>query len=268
MQAKRYAPVGRCIYCGSRVWSTEQERKLGDEHIVAEGLGGNLVLPESSCKSCEEETSRFELVWLRSFDAVRVEKGLRKKKRRSPRVLVLTLQRNGQSVRKHIPAEQYPPMIVTLKFNPPEILSDSEQVEKEFSGGVATAILPSFVRRLKQYLYQGWSVTVPPAQRDATARQLGRMLAKIAHSYAVAELGLGGFQPFLQPIILGTDTRYLAYYVGGSREIPVATPELYKVQLARVQSPKGRQYLRTDIRLLSSMQGMPQYQVVVGQPSG
>jgi hypothetical protein len=157
-------------------------------------------------------------------------------------------------------------MITTLTFDPPAILSDSEPVEKEFSGGVAIAILPSFGPRLKQYLDQGWSVTLPPQQPGATARQLGRMLAKIAHSYAVAELGLGGFQPFLQPIILGTDTRHLAYYVGGNREVPVAIAELYKLQLATVQSLKGRQYLRTDMRLLSSMQGMPEYQVVVGRP--
>jgi hypothetical protein len=33
-------------------------------------------------------------------------------------------------------------------------------------------------------------------------RDLARMLAKIAHAYAVAELGLGSFTPFLTDIIL------------------------------------------------------------------
>jgi hypothetical protein len=33
---------------------------LGDEHIVAYGLGGTIVLPEASCKECEKETGRIE----------------------------------------------------------------------------------------------------------------------------------------------------------------------------------------------------------------
>ena len=95
-QTKIYAPVGHCIYCGSREWSPGCNRKLGDEHIVPEGLGGKLILPESSCKSCEKITSKFELEWLRSsFFAVRVQKGLGKKKKRPTRYLPLHIERNG-----------------------------------------------------------------------------------------------------------------------------------------------------------------------------
>src|SRR5450755_68120 len=40
--------------------------------------------------------------------------------------------------------------------------------------------------------------------------------AKIAHSYTVAELGIGGFHPLLPNLIRGIGPRHLAQYVGGS----------------------------------------------------
>lgn len=114
---KIYAPIGSCIYCGSLKWSAEQPRKLGDEHIVPEGLGGRLLLPEASCKKCEEITSKIELEWLRSgFHTARVQKGLEKKKKRPPRFLNLQIQRKGQTVWESVPLEKYPAMIVTLLF--------------------------------------------------------------------------------------------------------------------------------------------------------
>gem|GEM_PF-1646012 len=85
--AKSYRPVGRCIYCGSPEWSAGQVRKLGDEHIIPEGLGGKLLLPEASCKDCEGLTSKFELEWLRSaFYTVRVQKRARKEEKAAAKI--------------------------------------------------------------------------------------------------------------------------------------------------------------------------------------
>jgi hypothetical protein len=53
------------------------------------------------------------------------------------------------------------------------------------------------------------------------------MLAKIAHSYAVAELGIDGFKPFLNKIILGANIHHLSHYVGGTRVIPPASKDAY-----------------------------------------
>lgn len=56
----RYAPVGRCIYCGGTSYSEAHPgRRLGDEHIIPLQLRGTLVLPEASCKACEVITSRL-----------------------------------------------------------------------------------------------------------------------------------------------------------------------------------------------------------------
>ena len=49
-----YPSVGACIYCGTT------EGKLTTEHIIAEGFGGTLLLPNATCQSCAAETSAVE----------------------------------------------------------------------------------------------------------------------------------------------------------------------------------------------------------------
>ena len=49
-----------------------------------------------------------------------------------------------------------------------------------------------------------------------TVPEFFRMLAKIAHAYTVAELGLGGFTPFLVPAILGNKLDDSVQYIGGA----------------------------------------------------
>lgn len=57
----RFKPVGACIYCGAT------QGRLTEEHIVPKGLGGTLVLPDSSCDPCAKLTSQFEMKVLRGF---------------------------------------------------------------------------------------------------------------------------------------------------------------------------------------------------------
>lgn len=265
LPTKAYGPVGRCIYCGATEWSAQQPRKLGDEHIVPEGLGGGLVLPEASCKTCEAVTSAVELEWLRgAYYTARVQKGLGKKRKRPPRFLPLQVNRDGKTVWESISLEKYPAMIVTLLFDEPEILSGCIPAEKVLSGGVAIGTLPTFGQLLKPYLDQG-AVTFAPPRSSATSVHLGRMLAKIAHSFAVAELGITGFTPFLLDIILGIDTRHLSHYVGGTRDLPAASDKGYEIKLTTVESIGIPPYLVVKIRLLSDVSGMPEYWVVVGE---
>jgi HNH endonuclease len=263
--AKTYQPVGSCIYCGASEWRPGDTRKLGDEHIIPESLGGKLLLPESSCEKCERETSGVELEWLQSsYYAARVQKGLGKKKKRPQRYLPLQVQVNGKELTRSIPIEKYPAITVTLVFDRPGILLSRKPVDRELAGGVAIGTLPTFGQHLRDYLAQG-SVSFGPHRKTATSQFLGRMLAKIAHSFAVAELGLQKFNPFLRPIILGDDLSHLAHYVGGTRKIPPAIADIYEIRLLNARSMDDRLYLKVVIRLLADLQGMPEYWVVVGE---
>ncbi|MCC6942212.1 MAG: hypothetical protein IT551_11465, partial [Novosphingobium sp.] len=54
MESKTYAPVGRCIYCGTT------EGPLTTEHIIPYCMGGNLKLPEASCEEHRVLTQKLE----------------------------------------------------------------------------------------------------------------------------------------------------------------------------------------------------------------
>jgi hypothetical protein len=91
------------------------------------------------------------------------------------------------------------------------------------------------------------------------------MLAKIAHSYAVAELGSDAFHPLLPDLILGTEDR-AAYLVGGDASefpLPDKEPYLHHVYLLNAMSG-GIMYTLVSIRLFAVV-GMPRYHVVVGR---
>jgi hypothetical protein len=74
-----YRPIGKCIYCGTKAYSEKagiRQAPLGAEHIIPEGLDGNLELPESSCHDCEAATSALERdVLLRTLKALRLYLG-------------------------------------------------------------------------------------------------------------------------------------------------------------------------------------------------
>jgi hypothetical protein len=267
IQMKIYPAVGVCIYCGSLKYEDGSTRRLGDEHIVPAGLGGLLLLKEASCQKCEKITSLVELEWLKSsFYAARVQKRLgRKTNRRLRETLPLEVVVDGRVITKEISLEKFPALVVTLLFDTPEALLDQAPVEKILTGGVAVGMHPAFGELMKEHLAQG-IVTLTPPRKSATSTQLGRMLAKISHAYAVAELGIEGFNPVLQPIIRGLDTEHLPHYIGGSRDIPQCLPIHYSLALSVTTSTNGKKFIVVEIRLLSDIQGMPTYRVVVGTP--
>lgn len=49
-EAKRYPPVGQCIYCGRM----PPEVALEEEHIIPLAINGGLILPDASCRRCAD----------------------------------------------------------------------------------------------------------------------------------------------------------------------------------------------------------------------
>jgi hypothetical protein len=97
------------------------------------------------------------------------------------------------------------------------------------------------------------------------ASSFGRMLAKIAHSLAEAEIGSAKFVPFLRDIILnerGDDLLRFVGSMGGETEPSGGTvTHTWRLQPERSE---GRTYLSAHIQLFSNL-GAPAYRVIVGQ---
>lgn len=95
------------------------------------------------------------------------------------------------------------------------------------------------------------------------------MLAKIGHSYAVANMPPNSFEPMLPNLILGNDTDlYASYLVGGDKSgwSPKSAPCLHSVYLQDCTSG-GVTYTLAGITLFEIV-GMPRYHVIVGRKLG
>jgi len=89
-----------------------------------------------------------------------------------------------------------------------------------------------------------------------------RLLAKIGHSYAVAELGLGGFKPLLLETISGTVGKP-DLLIGGMRDTLQPKGDVHDLWLAQHQSRAGTFWI-ANIQLFANLQG-PIYRAVVGE---
>ena len=57
---RSHDPIGRCIYCRALESVPGSGERLHEEHILAEGLGGTLILREASCVECENKIKQSE----------------------------------------------------------------------------------------------------------------------------------------------------------------------------------------------------------------
>ena len=90
--------------------------------------------------------------------------------------------------------------------------------------------------------------------------KFGRMLAKIGYSFAVAERGLGTFNPVARELILGSSD-LLNHYVGGGMDGD-PKPSTNLIELNQYTHNKFK-YIVVTIRLFANL-GAPTYHVFVG----
>jgi hypothetical protein len=257
-----YAAVGRCIYCDAEVYSTRvgiRSTPFGDEHIIAEGLGGKLELPEASCQRCEHITGRIveQDVLLRTLKSLRLHLGIRGKAR-SSRHATLPLQAtiNGKETTIDMPVEDYP-----ILFNMPVMGNPGVFTGGEGGTQLTVGFRVLILQHNEQKLRRDYGITAAATPYWDT-HMLYRMLGKIAHAFATAELGRGKFIPALPEMILtGQPDKF--NHVGGDPEPGPPAVALHQLGLG-YQRANGRDYVVATIQLFAN-KGGPTYHVVVGE---
>lgn len=265
-------PVGWCVYCGS-----DKFEALSREHVVPFSLGGTLVIQKASCPDCAEITKEFEQTCARTiFGPLRLLLGLpsRHKKER-PEEMRTVFEIDGQKHERFVKTEDNPAVRIPLpEFNFPGAFLGSPPAEsfgahkwrnmsfsaKDAGARVrrALAVLPDIDVNVGVW---------PPYPDPFPIIPFARMLAKIAHCYAVHEFGPKAFEPLLPDYILGNN-KHLPFVVGSNPEVPpsIATPEsnkgLHRFTAIRTD---GDQLFGVSIHLLSPLK-MPAYCVVIGRP--
>jgi hypothetical protein len=232
-KSQTFAPVGRCIYCGTTAGS------LTREHIVPIGLGGGLILPKASCTECSAVTKSFETTCQRKM---------------------FVRHRLAQGLVRH------------QSEIPDEVRNLPNFLIIPFIGG-----LPGMIAgKNPQIFFRVYGMAVEWAQlSDAAARAVAlaqefnmiaftRMLAKIAHSFAVSQLTIEGFDAELLELIMGASPHLGPFLIGESTE-QVPIPENILHQVGMTFMPWGQRWLViVRIRLWAS-HGTPGYNVIAGQ---
>jgi hypothetical protein len=260
-----YSPIGKCIYCGTTIYSTKpgiRKHPLGAEHIVPEGIGGTLELPEASCQICEDTTGRLVEgdALGRTLKALRVH--LKLKKAGSgphPKALPLTVtDGGGNTTIPDVPIDIYPIAFMLPIYIPPEFSAAATDFGKALRGAQFANLKVDIKALFKKYNISSFAT----AHWDNA--MLCRMLAKIGHSLAIAEWGEHRFRPLLTQLICKGDAAGMSL-IGCSPEhekVPQSSA-LHVVELG-YQRHGPNTYVVASIRLFAS-HGGPIYRVVVGE---
>ena len=259
----RFRPINACIYCGESGSASD----LSDEHIIPLSLNGRAILPKASCRRCAVVTANLEGRLARGvFQPIRT---LQKFKTRRPKERLSTLplyevDRHGNTAKTptQISLDLHPALHILPAFDPPGMLKGDE-VSNEFRNVRLHTWMPNDLNsRMDKLKASGLKKSV------ANQFRLGdfvRLLAKIAHGAAVADYGLGSFNPFLAKLILG-ESEGCAPFVGGTG-LPPSPPDSAAHTVSTVLLVKrGRTLVVVNIRLFAYLAPpAPEYCVVAGE---
>ena len=199
----RKPPADRCIYCG------EAPETLSDDHVLSYGLAGDsLILPNASCKRCQQATSRVETVCLRHlWWPFRTQTGV-PARTAAPENFSLKRMRVTEYDAEHdkvisyiqlgmddVPVERYPIFYQTFEFPEPGVIS-GRLASQNLAYSIWCKLDERAFRKHNFGDQEGFRLS--PGRPEAFCR----LLAKTAHAFAIAEYG-NVFEPILTDYIRG-----------------------------------------------------------------
>ena len=218
MAPHRYAAVGHCIYCGTTDLPP-CARRFSDEHIMPLALNGGLILPEASCLHCARIINKEieNHVLSEEWGHFRAKHKLPTRRPKKRIKAVFLPRRAGGSVR--VPASEY--TAPTPLYNFPataRLLSGSQPIPNSHAWTMTLLADGDEETRLQRRypLWTGEHCIRPEPYRFA------RFVAKIAYSFAVAEVGLHCFRPLATDIILGRSDDYFRFVGSAPLKPPAA----------------------------------------------
>jgi len=253
-----YPPVGRCIYCG------RSDTKLTKEHIVAEALGGKLILPKATCLECAKSTCRAEThCFHKTLRAPRARFKF-PSKRPSPKTLKLKTIEAETTTVADVSIDDYPTALVLPTFNNPQLLIEALPNELSSTDRNLYGLWHSHHKSADslQKLIQKIPQPTKAILAEGSWIWFARMFAKIGHAYAVAEFGIDAFEPMLTDLIRER-TEDFNGLIGNDLDVP--DPVAANAQLwLRDSNVRGDRLVIASIQIFCQVR-TPIYHVVVGK---
>ncbi|MBL7153129.1 MAG: hypothetical protein ISS79_05395 [Phycisphaerae bacterium] len=159
--------------------------------------------------------------------------------------------------------ERYPFLILFPQLSMPNVLTGESvchgaSAKRFWIRGAS----PSYVfKDLLQQLTIQLNVHAIMPEAKAEVNEFCQMLAKIAFSFAVGELGFEGFKPLLLPHILRKELHDADNFIGCLDETEKATKNLHEISVVDMGNKK---LVVVRIRLLAKIE-TPTYYVVAGK---
>ncbi|RYZ14915.1 MAG: hypothetical protein EOP49_53400 [Sphingobacteriales bacterium] len=258
--------IGRCIYDPSH------PGPFTDEHILADGLGGEFMLTNASCLICQAKinTQIEQPIMMRMMKAIRYRRdiGTRGINKRPPNLPVFKPREVGNTASENLsdiadweridlPRKEHPSLLVLPVLNQPEFFRDfAPPSTKPWFQGMWQHIEPS--------PHRGADGVPIKTQTKFNVEVFCRLIAKTAHCAAVQKFGLDGFTPFLTDIILGNDLSKVSHLIGcrSVGEPPAASH--YEIFFGQPRNPNLSKYILCSVRIFADL-GAPSYLAVVGE---
>ncbi len=263
---------GKCIYC------KETGAELTDEHVVPFAIGRDAtILDKSCCLVCQRIIQPYEQSVLRhqlGHFRASVEAPTRKPKDRFTSLPLEFVEANekGEAIRelgkREIPIAEAPLILNLWQSPPPGILNIP--FDPAFAEGRPFRYVESEVADpiLKAVAVEAGIVHVGFKLRPVNRLHYLRTLAKTAHAYVAAELGVDAFTPYLTDIILNRSDD-IARYVGdlsGVASLEGATGHTFKITLGEVPEDAGigKGKIAVFMQFWGEL-GSPPHLVIVGE---
>ena len=258
--SRTYDPAGRCIYCPP---SENSAAPLGEEHIIPLSFGGRRVLPAASCRHHERITSRFEDHCFKGImETARDHMGLRGRQKIKGRNKLRVLRPDGSRT-EPVPLHEHPSALIIPRMPLPTVYFKLHETE-DLPPAVQINITPMGHDIMERAQKIGGKINLT---RGLSALQFYRLIAKIAHSFAVAELGFT-FEPYLINLIEEQPPLFASHLVGGGLgDDPPPSDDLHEIDFASsIDGPVGDELLMVRVRLFANLGG-PNHYAVVGSRS-
>ena len=250
-----YPVAGQCIYCGST-------SDLSDEHIIPYSFGEHATVKSASCILHAEMTSTLEAgVAQYAYGNYRDGEGIqtRRPKKRAARekqgINLLAINYNDTLTIINDSVSNMPRNVIFSHWPEPEGISGAPLS----IGGIATTLEAKVDAERTQLLLTKHGVKTIIFHASYKPDTFARVLAKIAHTYACAMLGVGNFLPTLLPIIFGT-SYYQKLYIGGYE--PPKPLEERPLFIEEHPITEGT-YIMVNISL-TKFPFSPRYQIIAG----
>jgi len=266
----RVPSPGICIYC------VEETKGLTEEHVIPYALAANtLILEGSCCEGCQGIITSYEQDVLRhqlGVFRIQVDAPSRTRKKNRPtheNIIFVEVDTKGRILRelvtKSIPIKELPLIFALWQSPPPAILEETVQWPSKPWSFVETNVAMRFCREVAE---ETGAIHVAMKVADVRKQNYLRSLAKTAHAIAVAQYGLGSFEPFLTDIILKKSDD-LERYVGDMPGLsPFEDDPAHTIQVSSGEIPDGPAagLLVVRIQLYPALKS-PEHFIVVGKPT-